>query len=121
MWPRLSIVAGLVAGIAVAVVVLGGIVAFAPDPLPDRHARPDRRRDRCPDCVRRRGTVRGPSASASAGASGDAALFDIGEPAPPLVVPQVGGGTIDLANLRGTPVWLTSWAPTARHASTSSR
>ena len=32
MWPRLSIVAGLVAGVAVAALVLGGILAFAPEP-----------------------------------------------------------------------------------------
>ena len=35
-----------------------------------------------------------------------AALFHIGEQAPPLVVPQVGGGTIDLADLRGKAVWV---------------
>jgi Peroxiredoxin len=34
------------------------------------------------------------------------ALFHIGEPAPSLIVPQVGGGTIDLAHLRGKPVWM---------------
>jgi thiol-disulfide isomerase/thioredoxin len=32
--------------------------------------------------------------------------FHVGEPAPALLVPQVGGGTIDLANLRGKPVWI---------------
>jgi peroxiredoxin len=30
----------------------------------------------------------------------------IGQPAPALAVPQVGGGTIDLATLRGRPVWV---------------
>lgn len=34
MSSRLSILAGLLVGIAVAALVLGGIVAFAPDPLP---------------------------------------------------------------------------------------
>jgi peroxiredoxin len=33
-------------------------------------------------------------------------LFHIGETAPALVVPQVGGGTIDLTNLRGQAVWV---------------
>ena len=33
-------------------------------------------------------------------------MFHVGEPAPALVVPQVGGGTIDLANLKGQPVWV---------------
>jgi thiol-disulfide isomerase/thioredoxin len=32
--------------------------------------------------------------------------FHIGRPAPSLVVPQVGGGTIDLSVLRGKPVWV---------------
>lgn len=44
----------------------------------------------------------GPS---SAAATGD--LFGVGSPAPALVVPKVGGGTIDLAKLRGKPVWVT--------------
>ena len=106
MWPRLSIVAGLVAGIAVAVVVLGGIVAFAPDPQPAVTPVPTVVTTAAPTPSAAAAPSTSPSASASAGASGAAALFHIGEPAPPLVVPQVGGGTIDLANLRGTPVWV---------------
>ena len=108
MWPRLSIVAGLVAGVAVAVLVLGGIVAFAPDPVPA--ATP------VPSVVP---SVAAPSPSPgssgrrlrlarrrAAPARPTALAFHIGEPAPPLVVPQVGGGTIDLANLKGQPVWV---------------
>jgi len=34
------------------------------------------------------------------------ALFHVGEPAPALRLPQVGGGQIDLANLDGRPVWI---------------
>ena len=34
MWPRVAIVIGLLAGVATAAVILGGILAFAPDPLP---------------------------------------------------------------------------------------
>jgi thiol-disulfide isomerase/thioredoxin len=30
----------------------------------------------------------------------------VDRPAPPLVAPQVGGGTIDLAALRGKPIWV---------------
>ena len=55
----------------------------------------------------------GPSASPGASASGSA-LFGIGQPAPTLVVPQVGGGTIDLAALKGKPVWINfmaTWCP----------
>jgi len=32
--------------------------------------------------------------------------FHVGETAPPLRVPQVGGGTVDVAALRGRPVWV---------------
>jgi len=106
MWPRLSIVAGLVAGIAVAVVVLGGIVAFAPDPAPTVTPAPTVVATAVPTPSAASAPSTSPSASPSAAASGSAALFHIGEPAPSLVVPQVGGGTIDLANLRGTPVWV---------------
>ena len=104
--------------------VLGGIVAFAPDPVPAATPVPIRR------AVRRRLVTRRPSVGASAvrlasaaapAASDGAALFHVGEPAPPLVVPQVGGGTIDLANLAVSRSGSTSWARTVRRASTSSR
>ena len=51
-----------------------------------------------------------PAASASPvpslGSADPGLAFRIGQPAPALVVNQVGGGTIDLLNLRGKPVWL---------------
>jgi thiol-disulfide isomerase/thioredoxin len=110
MWPRLSILAGLLAGVAAAAVVIGGILAFAPDPgsavtpppqpsasltvLPSLTASPSPLAS---------ATV-SPSATASDGSSG--ALFHVGEAAPALVVPQVGGGTIELASLRGKAVWV---------------
>jgi len=34
MWPRVAIVIGLLAGVATAAVILGGILALAPDPVP---------------------------------------------------------------------------------------
>jgi cytochrome c biogenesis protein CcmG, thiol:disulfide interchange protein DsbE len=109
MWPRLSIVLGLLAGIATAALVLGGIVALAPEPAPFATPTPlpslvatsaSPSAAASDDAV---GASASPSASDSAGPEG---LFGIGEPAPDLVVPQVGGGTIDLAALRGTPVWV---------------
>lgn len=103
MWARLSIVAGLVVGIAVAGLLFGGILAFAPDPAP-------------PSAPPASSAVpsAGPSATATAAPtvtpvpspSAADAPFHVGEAAPPLAVPQVGGGTIDLANLRGKPVWV---------------
>jgi thiol-disulfide isomerase/thioredoxin len=43
--------------------------------------------------------------------------LDVGDQAPPLVVDQLGGGLLDLANLRGKPIWVNftaSWCPTCR-------
>ena len=34
MWPRLAILVGLLAGVATAALLLGGILAFAPEPVP---------------------------------------------------------------------------------------
>jgi thiol-disulfide isomerase/thioredoxin len=110
MWPRLSIVAGLLTGIAAAALVLGGILLLAPTPgaapTPPPSASLALEPTPSPSA----------SASASAGASaspsgsdasgGPAPAFHIGEQAPALVVPQVGGGTIDLRNLKGSPVWV---------------
>ena len=135
MWPRLSIVTGLVAGlvvgIAVAVGILAGILAFAPETPGPSIAPPSfalAPADSAPG-----GSAATPvpapswaeSASASAAASAAAstarsdrpALFHVGESAPALVVPQVGGGTIDLAALRGKPVWINfmaTWCPSCQ-------
>jgi thiol-disulfide isomerase/thioredoxin len=113
MAARLPIVAGLVAGVAVGVLLFVAAVAFAPDPgAPGTPSTP-------PASVAggtppgTLGPTAGPtSAAPSSPATGGA--FGVGEPAPPLSVPQVGGGTIDLANLRGQPVWvnfMATWCP----------
>lgn len=111
MKARLSIVAGLVVGVAVAGLLLGGIVALAPDPPPLSSPAPSLAiasitPSASPSIV--------PSARASPTASAATGPFHIGQLAPPLVVPQVGGGTIDLANLKGKPVWINfmaTWCP----------
>jgi thiol-disulfide isomerase/thioredoxin len=102
---RLPVAAGLAAGALVAVLVIGGIVAFGPQPSAPQRS-----------FAASTSPSVGPSggASPSAAASATPAVtsgpivtgFHVGEPAPPLVVPQVGGGTIDLAGLKGSPVWL---------------
>jgi cytochrome c biogenesis protein CcmG/thiol:disulfide interchange protein DsbE len=107
----LSIVAGLVVGVAVAGLVLGGLFALTPDPPPlATPSSPPVIATASPSVAASTPPSAGPSASASA-ATGP---FHIGQPAPPLVVPQVGGGTIDLTNLRGKPVWINfmaTWCP----------
>jgi cytochrome c biogenesis protein CcmG/thiol:disulfide interchange protein DsbE len=125
MWPRLSILAGLVAGVAAAALVIGGILFLGPEPgaSPTPPPQPSASLTVVPSLP----PSQAPSASPSAGASGSgapsidpssaAALFHVGEPAPALVVPQVGGGIIDLANLRGKPVWVNfmgSYCPPCR-------
>lgn len=116
MWRRLSIPIGLLAGVAVAALVLGGAIALAPDPGASPTSPPE---PSATIAVASPSPSGGPTSSADASASIDpsaspstagsadpGALFHIGEAAPPLVVPQVGGGLIDLSNLKGTPVWV---------------
>ena len=113
MWPRLSIVAGLLTGIAAAAMVIGGILFLGPTPVPAFSAPPVAGVP-SPSPSASAVTTASPTASSGASPSGSGALFHIGEPAPPLVVPQVGGGTIDLANLKGKPVWINfmaTWCP----------
>jgi cytochrome c biogenesis protein CcmG, thiol:disulfide interchange protein DsbE len=113
MGSRLSIVIGLVAGVVVAAVALTAVVLVAPDPgaaasppIPTTSPEPS-------------GPFASPSPSApvaspsadlaSASPSGEPSgetTFHIGQPAPSLAIPQVGGGTIDLATLRGKAVWV---------------
>jgi thiol-disulfide isomerase/thioredoxin len=111
MSPRLSIVAGLVVGVAVAGLLLGGIVALTPDPVSPSAPVPSFAIDSAEPSI---AASAGPGASGSAGPGGSGALFHVGEPAPALLVPQVGGGMIDLAALRGKPVWINfmaTWCP----------
>jgi len=116
MWARLSIVAGLIFGVAVAGLLLGGLLAFAPETALPSIAPPSVAvASVAPSAV----ASPTPSASASAAPSSvpSGGAFHVGEPAPPLVVPQVGGGTIDLANLKGKPVWvnfMATWCPSCQ-------
>jgi cytochrome c biogenesis protein CcmG, thiol:disulfide interchange protein DsbE len=106
-----SIVAGLLAGVLVAVGILAAFVFVGPDPVglrptPVPTLIPSVEPSPSASVV---AASASPSASADPGASGSVdpgAAFHVGQPAPPLVVPQVGGGTINLASLRGQAVWL---------------
>ena len=106
MWARLSIVAGLVVGVAAAGLLLGGLLALAPEtPLPSVAAPSAAVASTTPSLAPVSPSPGG-SALAAPSSAASGAAFHVGQPAPPLVVPQVGGGTIDLASLKGMPVWI---------------
>jgi thiol-disulfide isomerase/thioredoxin len=112
MTRRAAVAAGLASGVVTAVALIVGVALLVPPPAtgpgPSASTAPD-------GSIPPDGSA-GPSASA--GPSGSAApLFHVGEPAPTFVVPQLGGGEIDLAALRGRPVWLNimaTWCPECR-------
>jgi len=114
MWARLSILAGLLAGVAAAALVIGGILVLAPEPgvAATPAPRPSTSPSAVPEPTASPSAVPSPSVpSAAPSASGSSVpsasgAFHIGEPAPALDVPQVGGGTIDLTDLRGKAVWV---------------
>lgn len=115
MGPRSSIVAGLLAGVVTAVVVVVAVFALAPEPSgpaprPSPSAPPDAEPSSPPSSEpSATPTPSGPTEPPAASATAAGGLFHVGEIAPALVVPQVGGGTIDLAALRGKPVWVHVW------------
>lgn len=120
---------GLVAGVVTGALVLGALLAMAPVPGADRPSTgPAPAPSGSPAASGAAGPsgspATGPPSAAPSGGPGTGApgsppaqapatlppgpgeAFGIGAPAPPLVVPRLGGGTIDLAELRGRPVWV---------------
>ncbi len=102
---RVAAVAGVVAGVAAVAVVIGALVAATPLPTPPPAASlalvsPSPSVGPSPSAA--------PSSAAPSQPAGSD-LFHVGELAPPLVVPEVAGGTIDLTRLRGKPVWVNFW------------
>ena len=101
--PRTATAAGLGSGVLVALLLLIGFAAFVPPPAGEE-----------PSASPSTGAL--PSSAASGDPSAEpiatprssliVAGFKIGQPAPPLVVPQLGGGEINLANVAGQPVWV---------------
>ncbi len=132
MGGKTAIAAGLVLGTLAGAGVLAGVLYLAPDvtaPAPTQApASMEAAQPSAPPSAEASATApsttapsaQGVSPSGSPGATGSSAtsgspgasgtsttgLFGVGEPAPALVVPQLGGGTIDLATLRGKPVWV---------------
>ena len=120
MGPRFAIAAGLLAGVGVGAVLLIGLLALAPEPASPATPAPSIAQASnadLPSASASASTTRPTTATASASTSASAASnggFHVGQPAPALVVPQVGGGTIDLAALKGKPVWvnfMATWCP----------
>jgi cytochrome c biogenesis protein CcmG, thiol:disulfide interchange protein DsbE len=111
MPPRLAVVLGLLAGVVSAALALAAIVAFVPGPVHTAVAStpvpsiaavspsPSSAVSPSPSAAPSPGPLTSPSSSPGS-------AFFVGQPAPALVVTKVGGGTIDLAALRGKPVWL---------------
>ena len=120
MGPRFAIAAGLLAGVGVAAVLVIGVLALAPEPPSPSVPAPSVATGSDGPSAAPIGTSpasASPAAaepSAAASGSGAGSGFHVGQPAPALVVPQVGGGTIDLAALKGKPVWvnfMATWCP----------
>jgi cytochrome c biogenesis protein CcmG, thiol:disulfide interchange protein DsbE len=115
MGPRLSVLAGLVAGVLVALAVLAGVI-LAVRPTSPPSVAPSVSEPavaESPSVAPSASVVASPSGAASASPSGPAsssasgtANFQVGQAAPALSISQVGGGTIDLATLKGKPVWI---------------
>ena len=102
---RLPIVAGLLSGVLAAALIVIAIVLLAPDPAPSAPARtaaPSASASPSPSPT----PVPTVAAPGSPSPSAASANFHVGQPAPSLHIPQVGGGTVDLAALRGRPVWV---------------
>lgn len=109
----LGIVLGLlVAGIAVVLLVTslpsGRITPVTASPRPTSSgASPT------PSAGPGSGSASPPPPSASPSGSGQAGVgLQVGQTAPALVLPRLGGGEVDLAELRGKPVWvnfMASW------------
>jgi thiol-disulfide isomerase/thioredoxin len=112
MGGKAAIGGGLVVGLLVGAGIVAGAVALAPGPVAPTGT-PVAAVSATPEAS----LAPSPSASASSSPSPDpssavpsatslAEAFGIGEPAPPLTVPQLGGGEISLAALKGKPVWV---------------
>lgn len=116
MGGKTAIAAGLVAGVAAGVLALAAVLVLAPAPAAPDVVTPAPSASPAPVSPSPvAASTSTPVASPSASAAGGA--FGVGEPAPDLSVVQLGGGTIDLAALRGKPVWvnfMATWCPSCR-------
>jgi len=103
---RVAVLVAMLAGVVTMAVAIGVVVAIAP---PIDHLAPRAPSLAPPSAMPPSAVVAPPASTAPASPSSSdplAAQFHLGQPAPPLVVAKLGGGTIDLSKLRGKPVWL---------------
>ncbi|HEX5828410.1 MAG TPA: redoxin domain-containing protein [Candidatus Limnocylindrales bacterium] len=124
MGGKAVIAAGLLAGLVVGGVVVGGVIVLAPGPSSPSEAPAMASASPGVSPVTAPSASASPSGNPSAGAGSPspsattvAQAFGIGEPAPPLTLPQLGGGEISLAALQGKPVWvnfMATWCPPCR-------
>lgn len=104
MGPRTTVLAGLLAGVATTLVLLIAAVLFLPEPTDMVGASPTPAASASGSPGVATATAPGPSSSVLA--SIGTTSFHVGEKAPDLAVPQLGGGQISLAGLAGKPVWI---------------
>ena len=112
----IAVLVGLVVGIGAAVGLGAAVIALTPAPAvrvtpapPAAMASPSAApiAASSPAVGASPVAANGTDTPAAPSASQTASPFPlVGRPAPALTAPQVGGGTIDLAALRGRPVWL---------------
>jgi len=117
----IAVVVGLLMGIAVAVGAAAAVYTFIPArpvavaSVPPLTAPPSTPTPPPPTLAPTPTPVASPGASGSPLASPmpSSAFRLVGGAAPALVAPRVGGGTVDLAALRGKPVWVVFTATTS--------
>ncbi|MFL5681173.1 MAG: TlpA family protein disulfide reductase [Chloroflexota bacterium] len=104
MRPNVAVVGGLVSGVLLAALLIIVVVVLAPEPV----AVPPTAAPAASSLPRASAPASAitPSASTATSPSAAAANFHVGEPAPALKLPLVGGGSVDLATLKGRPVWV---------------
>ncbi len=122
MGGKTAIALGLVAGLVVGGLIIGGAIALVPgpgtgapaaSPPPAATEVPSAAPSVAPPSVPA-SDAPPPPASTQPSVSSAAEAFGIGKPAPSLVLPLAGGGTVDLADYRGKPVWvnfMATWCP----------
>jgi thiol-disulfide isomerase/thioredoxin len=120
MGGKAAIGGGLVMGLLVGAGIVAGVVILTPGPVAPTAA-PVALASATPSASVSTEPEPSSSATASDPASPSATTlseaFGIGQPAPPLTVPQLGGGDISLAALKGKPVWvnfMATWCPPCR-------